>query len=43
MKKKRYFNNNNDYFKFINKYKNTIDVLQVYYTRTKICLIYNID
>lgn len=41
MKKKRYFNNNDDYFKFINKYKNTIDVLQVYYTRTKICLIYN--
>lgn len=43
MNKKRYFNNNDYYFKFINKYKNTIDVLQVYYTSTKICLIYNID
>lgn len=40
--KKRYFNKNNDYFKFINKNKNTIDVLKVYFTSTKICLIYNV-
>lgn len=40
--KKRYFNKNNDYFKFINKHKNTIDVLKVYFTTTKICLIYNV-
>lgn len=43
MKKKKYFNKNNDYFKFVNKYKNTIDILQVYFTNTKICMIYNID
>ena len=47
---RRYFKNNNDYFKFINKYKNEIEIIKVYYTSknrykqlifpTKICIIY---
>ena len=41
MKKKKYFNKNDDYFKFLNENKNIINVLQVYLANTKICLIYN--
>ena len=41
MKKRKYFNKNDDYFKFLNKNKNIIDVLQLYLTNMKICLIYN--
>lgn len=51
MKKRKYFNKNYDYFKFIKNNKNIVEIIKVYYTKTlpsnpiklksKICVIYN--
>lgn len=42
MEKKRYFKNNEAYFKFLNKNKDKIKVKEVYYTKMKLlCIIYN--
>jgi hypothetical protein len=41
MKKKKYFNDNESYFNYVNKKKDDIKMEKVYMTKTKrICLVY---
>ncbi len=34
--KRKYFRSNNDYFEFINKYKNDIEIYELTFTKTRL-------
>lgn len=34
--KRKYFRSNNDYFEFINKYKNNIEIYELRFTKTRL-------